>query len=558
MTDSVTLSSAMRANLLSLQNTAELMATTQQRLATGKKVNSALDNPTSYFAAQSLTSRAGDLSNLLDGMGQGIQSLTAATQGITSAESIVQQMQSVANSAMQSINASNASSTATLNTVTNSAASMTSVVTNLTSTSTPPTFAGMAGGAIAVGNNFSVAGSDGTITTITIQAGETMAQLASTVSSATNGNVSMSVNNGKFTVTNTAATGGTAYSFAAGATGIPLTSIFGALPGPLAAGGGSTTGAAPINANTVVAATASTKLYNTAVLGTFVAGTNLTNATGATASMHTSDQLVVTLGTGASATTHTIEVSADNGADGGVSTIGDLLTQLNNISGINASLDSTGKLSITATGGKSLTLTSNNTGTVANAGDFAATFGFTSGTTISATNAAPSANFGAQFDGLRSQLDQLVQDSGYQGTNLISGATNAPLKILFNANANNPNELVVNAMDLTSSGLGVNTTSGVWNSAADVTNTLSQLTTATATLRTAASQLGTNLTTVQTRQSFTTTLINTLQDGAGNLTNADMNQESANMLALQTQQQLGTSSLSLASQAAQSVLKLFP
>ena len=552
MSGSITLSSAMRANLLSLQNTATLMATTQQRLATGKKVNSALDNPTSYFAAQSLTSRAGDLSNLLDGMGQGIQSLTAATQGITSAESIVQQMQSVANSAMQSINASNASTSASLHTITNSTASMSSTVTNLTTTSTPPSFTGLpAGAAIAVGDSFSIGG-----TSVTINSGETMSQLGAAISAATNGNVTLSASNtGKFTLSNTSST---AYTFSDGATNT-LQNIFGqaaiaGTAGTLAANS-TATAVNALNANTVVAATASTSLYNTAAFDTLAANsTNLVNSTGTAASLTAADTLTLTLGSGASATTHAITVSTTGGADGGASTVGDLLTQLNNISGVNASLDSSGKLSITATGGKSLTLTSGGT----NASDFANTLGFTSGTAISATNAAPASTFSTQLDGLRSQLDQLVKDSGYQGVNLISSATNAPLKILFNSDANNPNELLVNAMDLTSSGMGVSATSGNWNSAADVTNTLSQLTTATSTLRTAASQLGSNLTTVQTRQSFTTTLINTLQDGAGSLTNADMNQESANMLALQTQQQLGTSSLSLASQAAQSVLKLFP
>jgi flagellin-like hook-associated protein FlgL len=530
----------MRANLLSLQNTASLMATTQQRLATGKKVNSALDNPTSYFAAQSLTSRAGDLSNLLDGMGQGIQSLTAATQGITSAESIVQQMQSVANSAMQSINASNASTSATLNSISNSTASLNSVVTNLTSTSTPPVSSGL-----AVGDNFSIGG-----TSITINSGETMSQLGQAISAATNGNVSLSASNtGKFSLTNSSSS--STYTFGDG-TGTPLGDIFGTAPTTLAANS-TTTATAALNANTVVAATASTSLFNTATFNTIAANSsNLVTTTGTTDAISSGATLTVTLGTGTSAATHTIKVSANGGADGGVSTVGDLLTQLNNISGVNASLDSTGKLSITATGGKALTLTDGSAN-----GAFG-TLGLTTGSTIAATNAAPSANYASQFDGLRSQLDQLVQDSGYQGTNLISGATNAPLKILFNSDANNPNELVVNSMDLTSSGMGVSATSGNWNSATDVTNTLSQLTTATSTLRDAASQLGSNLTTVQTRQSFTTTLINTLQDGAGDLTNADMNQESANMLALQTQQQLGTSSLSLASQAAQSVLKLFP
>ena len=83
MSGNVTLSSSAQSTLLTLQNTAQMLQQTQQRLATGKKVNSAIDNPTSFFSAQSLTQKAGDLSGLLDGMSQGIRSLNAANQGIT-------------------------------------------------------------------------------------------------------------------------------------------------------------------------------------------------------------------------------------------------------------------------------------------------------------------------------------------------------------------------------------------------------------------------------------------------------------------------------------------
>jgi len=97
----ITLSAGVRANLLSLQNTAQLMQTTQNRLATGKKVNSALDNPLSYFTSQSLGSRANDLSALLDSMSNGIQTIQAANNGLTSITSTVQSMQSTLNQALQ-------------------------------------------------------------------------------------------------------------------------------------------------------------------------------------------------------------------------------------------------------------------------------------------------------------------------------------------------------------------------------------------------------------------------------------------------------------------------
>ena len=97
----IVLSSSVRQNLLSLQSTADLLATTQNRLATGKKVNSALDNPTNFFTASSLDSRASDINNLLDGIGNGVQVLQAANTGITSLQKLVDSAKSVANQALQ-------------------------------------------------------------------------------------------------------------------------------------------------------------------------------------------------------------------------------------------------------------------------------------------------------------------------------------------------------------------------------------------------------------------------------------------------------------------------
>src|ERR1700720_4258266 len=97
----IVLSASVRQNLLSLQSTATLLATTQNDLATGNKVNSAPDNPTNFFPAQSLNNRASDISNLLDGIGNGVQVLQAANPGITSLQSLVDTAKSLANQALQ-------------------------------------------------------------------------------------------------------------------------------------------------------------------------------------------------------------------------------------------------------------------------------------------------------------------------------------------------------------------------------------------------------------------------------------------------------------------------
>ena len=98
---SIVLSASVRQNLLSLQSTADLLSTTQNRLATGNKVNSALDNPTNFFTAQGLNNRASDINNLLDSIGNGVQVLQAANTGITSLQKLVDTAKSIANQVLQ-------------------------------------------------------------------------------------------------------------------------------------------------------------------------------------------------------------------------------------------------------------------------------------------------------------------------------------------------------------------------------------------------------------------------------------------------------------------------
>src|SRR6202521_3257737 len=97
----IVLSAAVRQNLLSLQDTASLLSTTQNRLATGNKVNSALDNPTNFFTAQGLNNRASDINNLLDSIGNGVQVLQAANTGITSLQKLVDSAKSIASQVLQ-------------------------------------------------------------------------------------------------------------------------------------------------------------------------------------------------------------------------------------------------------------------------------------------------------------------------------------------------------------------------------------------------------------------------------------------------------------------------
>src|ERR1700726_3566784 len=128
----IVLSASVRQNLLSLQSTADLLSTTQNRLATGNKVNSALDNPTNYFTAQSLNNRASDIGNLLDSIGNGVQVLQSANTGITSLQSLVASAQSIANQVLQSPTGYSTKSNVTSGALTNATA------TNLLAASASP------------------------------------------------------------------------------------------------------------------------------------------------------------------------------------------------------------------------------------------------------------------------------------------------------------------------------------------------------------------------------------------------------------------------------------
>jgi len=158
-----------------------------------------------------------------------------------------------------------------------------------------------------------------------------------------------------------------------------------------------------------------------------------------------------------------------------------------------------------------------------------------------------------QFETLRSQIDELAEDSGYKGINFMQNST---MTVEFAENAGDASLEIV-GFDGDSGGLSIDSASGIWTTDALITAAIADLDTAKSTLRTKSQGLANNLSTITTREDFTQNMINTLEDGAAALTNADMNEEGANMLMLQTRQALGTTSLSLASQAAQNILRLF-
>lgn len=167
-------------------------------------------------------------------------------------------------------------------------------------------------------------------------------------------------------------------------------------------------------------------------------------------------------------------------------------------------------------------------------------------------NTAGRAALAAQFDDLRTQITNLALDSGYQGINLLDSDT---LTVEFNEGGTST--LAIVGFDASATGLRIDAAANDWETDADIDAAVADLETALGTLRTEATDLSSNLSVITIRQEFTTSMVNTLTSGADSLTLADMNEEGANMLMLQTRQALSVTALSLSSQAAQSVLRLF-
>jgi len=173
---------------------------------------------------------------------------------------------------------------------------------------------------------------------------------------------------------------------------------------------------------------------------------------------------------------------------------------------------------------------------------------------LSTSDAAQRTQYAAQYDAVIGQIASLAGDSGYRGTNLLSGNT---LSVKFSENGTSSLDIV--GFDATASGLDITAATG-WGAVggtASINSALTELSGASSTLRVQASTLSSSLSIVQTRADWADQMIATLRAGASALTDADMNEEGANMLMLQTRQSLGTTALSLSAQNAQSVLRLF-
>jgi flagellin-like hook-associated protein FlgL len=179
-----------------------------------------------------------------------------------------------------------------------------------------------------------------------------------------------------------------------------------------------------------------------------------------------------------------------------------------------------------------------------------------------ASNARSSGNtnerstLAVQFNELLSQINQLANDSTFNGTNLLKASPD-DLAVVFNAG--NTSNLTITGLDATTASTGINlgVAANGFGANTNIDAALTQITAALTELRGNAATFGSTNTILKTRLDFTENLANTFEAGSGKLTLADLNEESANLLALQTRQQLGLNSLALASQSERSILSLF-
>ena len=384
----INLSSAVRTSLVSLQSTAELLNTTQERLATGNRVNSALDDPTAFFTAAALNNRANDLSTLLDAQGQAIRTVEVADDGLTAIQALVDSARAQATAALQ---------TEDLAARATAAEAFDDILSQIQQLADDASFNGTN---LLEGDNLQVIFNEDGSSSLTVE-------------------------------------------------GIDFTDAVSSLG--LAAQTGAETPATPAALNVSDFTDAGGAAFST--LG---AGTEVTISDGSTS---------VSFEIGADAAT--TQANFDN-ALAAVTPAGETAA-LNFDVGTGAITSSDGDVSITGAGGFATSANTDN----ASATQFVATTG---------------------------------------GNFATDDAINAALSAVDGALS---------------------------------------------TLRSSAASLGADLSTIQVRQDFTSQLINTLELGSGDLTLADLNEEGANLLTLQTRQQLASTSLSFATQADQSVLSLF-
>lgn len=494
MADNITLSAGVRQNLLTLQSTADLMSSVQNKLATGLKVNSALDDPNSFFTASGLNSRAGDLSNLLEDMGQSLQTIKAADEGITTITDLVETAKAKANQALQTQSQYERAQYA---------AQYNDLLEQIEDVSKDSSYKG---------KNL-LAGDGNDLTTIFNE--DATSKLKIEAVDYTDTSLEDGLNLTDLALTKGSATG---FGLYGGSTTITLTDT----------DGDTLTSSSKLSGYTAFSVGNVISLYDDASTPAQVTDSDLTIGT-ATTVQDLVDKVNSVAGVRASFDEKTGELSIVSNDD---ATLRRGTTAVATVAATAATAD-TQKLSEFGSYaiGDTLTLTDGNNYELGS-------LEIEEDTTIDDL-----VNFLDDFNGVEADFKngKIALESD---TDLTLTSDNTD----FNAAdfTEDTDGVVINALQ--DSGFATD---------GQINRVIDRLTTALTNLRSQASDFGTNLSIVEIREDYTKNMINTLEEGAGLLTLADTNEEGANLLALQTRQQLASTSLSFASQADQTVLSLF-
>ena len=603
----VNLSKAVRSNLLSLQSTAASMAKTQERLATGLKVNSALDNPTNFFTAASLNSRAGDMSNLLDSMSNGVKTIEAADNGLSAITRTVESMQSTLRQARQ--DKSFKTQSFTLDPTRTGLLEFTGGAVGSSAVGVSLGSAGAVQSSVVASADFSAPG-DGSVSFAFSANGTAFGasdemSFELTQSSSSFPTFTWPVTLGQMNISFfgdhdnaiddidefTEILDGTlaAYGYAASVTndGTNITIASTAGPGSnltIGAVNGDVDGGGTINATFgITSQTGTPSAPITISNGSNTANINLTGSNAGTVSdarNYIQSQLTaqgvtgvtvggtgnridlqgaadgsnsVTIGGAGAAAVFGASPGVTAGATAGTYSVDQLVQSINTNAAlkdkVRASNDN-GKLRIENLSTEELRVHG-----IGSDGELDGTTG-----TADIGGNEVRKNLVKQFNELRDQLDKLADDASFNGINLLRGDK---LKLTFNETGTST--IDIQAKDADGDPTSINNSTldiasavfADFDNDASLDARLGKLGDALGKLRSQASAFGSNLSIVENRNDFTKSMINTLETGAANLTLADTNQEAANLLALQTRQQLSSTALSMASQADQAVLRLF-
>lgn len=576
MTSDVVLTAALRNNLLSLQGTQKAIDITQFRLATGRKVNSALDNPQAFFASQALSNRATDLTRLLDSIGQSIQVIKAADNGVTALSTLISQADSVATSARDAL----AQGTSEAKVVGDKDLSDIEDIASLTGVANGDTIVLTITDANGEAETLGTYGAASAATaTITLNTNDSIDEIITEINNLHvddgNGNALgvqafeaslddagnlqiRTLNNGNFN----------ANFVSAAATDVANLALaqdlgFGNVA-RLVADAGAGTNNVEFSAIADVALR-SFALYDSTPTPDELATrsdiiTSIVDEDGVAlfANINAGDEYIIGINGG---TAQDIQLFQN----GGAVTLQEFIDQINDNDSLNTKIEAdfdedTGQIVIRAIDSSvesiEIGLQDNNNAATTNFG-----FGVNTDITATATDgeresirlaaaAGSLAQFESDYNNIREQIDALVQDTGYRGTNLLNGND---LETFFNESRSS--SLVTQGEEFSADGLGITEASFI--NTASVDNSLDQVRDALERVRSFGSTLANDLAIIQTRQDFTKDLVNTLTEGSDSLVLADQNEEGARLLSLQTRQQLGVTSLALASQSQQSILRLF-